>query len=177
MVLSARDGSVAEAAEVQIAAEQATGVSHDLSRGALVLRLVVGLALLIGGGKLLVDGAVGIARLAGMSEHMIGVTIVAVGTSLPELATSLIAASRGHSDIAVGNVVGSNIFNVLLIGGTAGAIYPIDASLGGLTVDMFALAGLTAFACAAMVTGRRISRLEGAVLVIAYVAFVIALIV
>jgi len=177
MVRSARVGSVSDAANIESAAEQAAGVPHTLSRGAMVLRLVVGLAFLVGGGKLLVDGAVGIARLAGMSEHTIGLTIVAVGTSLPELATSLIAASRGHSDIAVGNVIGSNIFNVLLIAGTAGAISPIDASLGALAVDMVALGGLTAFGCVAMVTGRRVGRFEGAVLILGYVAFVIALLV
>jgi cation:H+ antiporter len=175
MVHSARVGSFRATAEVQIAAEQATGLPHAMTRGAMVLRLVAGLVFLIGGGKLLVDGAVGIARIAGMSEHTIGLTIVAVGTSLPELATSLIAASRGHSDIAVGNVVGSNIFNVLLIAGTAGVIAPIDASLGSIVVDLVAVAGLTIFACAAMVRGRRVSRIEGAVLILGYVAFVIAL--
>jgi len=175
MVHSARVGSAAQAGQVESAAEQAAGLAHTASRAALAGRLVVGLAFLIGGGKLLVDGAVGIARFAGMSEHTIGLTIVAVGTSLPELATSLIAASRGHSDIAVGNVIGSNIFNVLLIGGVAGAIAPIDASLGMVVVDLVALGGLTVFAALAMVSKRCVSRLEGAVLILGYVAFLIVL--
>lgn len=175
MIRSARIGSRAEAAQMEAAAEKAAGLASQPKRGMLAVRLVVGLVLLVLGGKLLVDGAVGLARLAGMSERTIGLTIVAVGTSLPELATSLIAATRGHADIAVGNVVGSNIFNVLLIAGTSAAILPIHAPLGSVTVDLIALGAMTLLAAGAMAT-RRVSRPAGALLVLGYVAFLIVLV-
>jgi cation:H+ antiporter len=175
MVVSAKVGSREDAAEVEADAAQAAGLPPATSRLALAMRALVGLTLLVGGGKLLVEGAIGLARLAGMGERTIGLTIVAVGTSLPELATSLIAASRGHADIAVGNVVGSNIFNVLLIAGASGLAAPIVAPLGSVAVDLIALGALTGLGALAMVTTRRVSRFEGALLVLGYVGFLIAL--
>jgi cation:H+ antiporter len=125
------------------------------------------------GGSLFVDGAVEVARALGMSERLVGLTIVAVGTSLPELITSIIAARRGHSDLAVGNVVGSNIFNVLLCLGAAGVAGHVGASLEALGVDIAVLAGTTALAALFIRTERLISRIEGAVMLSAYVAFTI----
>jgi Ca2+/Na+ antiporter len=90
----------------------------------LVIIGLVGLAALVLGGDIFVRGAVGLAAAVGMSERVVGLTIVAVGTSLPELAASLVAAFRGHSDMAVGNIVGSNVFNVLLILGAAAILTP-----------------------------------------------------
>lgn len=88
--------------------------------------VVVGVSMLVGGGKLVVDNAIAIAQDAGLSERIIGLTILAAGTSLPELATSAVAAYRRNTDIAIGNVVGSNIFNILLILGMTGLIKPIS---------------------------------------------------
>jgi len=99
-----------------------------VNRGREVLMLLVGTAVLVAGAQLTVDGAVAIARSVGVSELAIGLTLVAVGTSLPELATSAVAAYRGHVDIAVGNVVGSNIVNILLILGVTSVINPINVS-------------------------------------------------
>lgn len=89
-----------------------------------VLFILLGLAGLVGGGRLLVDGAVSLAQMAGISERIIGLTIISIGTSLPELATSLIAARKKNADIAIGNVVGSNIFNTFLILGASAGISP-----------------------------------------------------
>ncbi|WP_437621334.1 sodium:calcium antiporter [Sorangium sp. So ce1151] len=136
----------------------------------------MGLALLVFGGKVFVDGAVGVALGAGMSERLVGLTTVAVGTSLPELATSLIAALRGHSAIAVGNVVGSNIFNVLIILGGAALVRPLAGSPDAMAVDLITLGALTAFAAIAMRTERILRRAEGAALLAMYAAFLVALV-
>lgn len=142
----------------------------------LALTAVVGLSLLVIGGNLFVDGASGMARILGLSERLIGLTIVAVGTSLPELATSLIAAFRGASDLAVGNVVGSNIFNVLLCLGIAALVSPVVQPLPELTVDLAALCLLTTIGLIAMRTARSISRVEGAVLLAGYVSFIVVVV-
>ncbi len=98
---------------------------HQYSMKISVLMIIAGLATLIGGGKLVVDNAVIIAQNYGWSEKLIGLTILAIGTSLPELATSAVAAYHKHDDIAIGNVIGSNIFNILFILGITGMIHPI----------------------------------------------------
>lgn len=135
------------------------------------MRTIIGLALLVVGGHFLVEGAVAIARVAGLSDRIIGLTIVAIGTSLPELATSLVAAIRGHGDIAVGNVIGSNIFNVFLILGASGMVSRLDAPLGSVALDVGLLGGMTIFAVIAMTTRRTVGRFEGVVLLLGYVTF------
>ena len=127
-------------------------------------------------GKLLVDGAVGLARSAGMSERLVGLTIVAIGTSLPELAASLVAASRGQPSIAVGNVVGSNVFNVLAILGVAALVRPLEVQLGALAADVGWLAGLTLAASVFLRTARVLRRSEGVLLILGYVGFLVTLI-
>jgi cation:H+ antiporter len=183
MIRSSGVGSAGEASAVAEAAAIAGGVvdadapaAAVVSRARLALRAVAGLALLVGGGYLLVEGAVGVARSLGMSERVIGLTIVAIGTSLPELATSLVAASRGHADIAVGNVIGSNIFNVLLILGATAVVAPIPAALSSVTLDLAMLGGITGFAVVVMATRRRVTRVEATVMLLSYVAFLIALV-
>jgi cation:H+ antiporter len=122
-----------------------------------------------------VDGAVHLALELGMSERLVGLTIVAVGTSLPELAASAVAALRGQSSLAIGNVVGSNIFNVLLILGAASAVSPIHESLGPLKLDLAVMALLSVVATSMMAKRRLVSRAEGGLLVMCYGAFIIAL--
>ena len=177
MVTSARRSmkrTMAGVDEMQTAADLA-GAPAPGSRVRMGLTAVVGLAFLVVGGSLFVDGAVGLATSFGISERIIGLTIVAVGTSLPELATSLIAAFRGHSDIAVGNVVGSNIFNALLCLGAAALISPVQAPFASVQFDLVALVVLTLFGAISMGRPRLITRLEGGLLVAAYVTFLIAL--
>jgi cation:H+ antiporter len=160
---------IRQEAREEVEAEAAPGKPSTL-----VLIAVAGLFGLILGGKLFVDAASGFARALGMSERLVGLTIVAVGTSLPEMAASMVAALRGHSAIAIGNVIGSNIFNILLILGGASVIAPIKSSLGPIAVDAALLLGITAIAALMMFGNRRISRLEGAILVICYAGFIAA---
>jgi cation:H+ antiporter len=136
--------------------------------GVLVL---VGLALLVGGGRMLVSSAVRFAEILGLSQAAIGLTIVAVGTSLPELATSLIASWRGHNDLAVGNVVGSNVFNILGIIGMTAVVHPL--SLGSITwTDLLAMSLIAVALLPIAFTGRRIGRLEGAFLLLCYGVYI-----
>ncbi len=139
-----------------------------------ILGGIVGLVL---GGKLIVDNAVILARLAGLSELFIGLTIMAIGTSLPELATSAIAAYRGHVDLAIGNVVGSNIFNILWVLGLTPVIAPIKLSPGvNFDIGMTALAALLLFIF--MFTGGRahhhkLRRQEGIVMIVLYISYIV----
>lgn len=129
---------------------------------------IAGLALLITGGKLAEVGATGIAKSLGLSDELIGLTVVAVATSLPELAASLMAVRRGHTDLAVGNVVGSNIFNILLVMGATGIIRPIPSPPGSLFA-LLAMAGLSLLLIPmSQTTDHRISRFEGFVLLSLY---------
>ncbi len=145
---------------------------EEQSKGRLAIITFVGLGLLVGGGDLFVEGAQGIARAIGMSERQIGLTVVAIGTSLPELAASMVAAARGYSSLAVGNVIGSNIFNIFLILGVVGLIRPINGSIGGLAFDLAFLVGTTALGVLFMRGTRRISRGEGALLLGTYITFI-----
>ena len=131
----------------------------------------VGIAMLVIGAKFFVDGAVAAARLLKVSEAVIGLTVVALGTSLPELATSVAAALRGECDIAVGNVVGSNLFNVLCILGVAPLVSPMKAQQVNL-FDFATMCLVTGVLWVMMLTGKRISRREGAVLLAIYAAYV-----
>jgi cation:H+ antiporter len=132
--------------------------------------LPVGLALLLLGARLFVDGAVSVAGGFGVSPAVVGLTIVATGTSLPELATSLVAAARGAGDIGVGNAVGSNVFNLLAVLGAAGLARPLSDS-GIASVDLLLMIGLVVVLLPVMRTGFTISRLEGLALVGVYVAY------
>jgi cation:H+ antiporter len=132
---------------------------------------VGGLALLVLGARWLVSGAVAIAEGAGLPTAVIGLTVVAVGTSLPELATSVVAALRGHADLALGNVVGSNIVNVLGILGLTACVQPIDAT--GLTwIDGGVMLGMAILTLPFLWTEGAFSRWEGGVLLAAYGAYV-----
>ncbi|KCZ45872.1 MULTISPECIES: calcium/sodium antiporter [unclassified Hyphomonas] len=133
--------------------------------------IAAGLALTILGARFLVFGAIEVAQAFKVSEAVIGLTIVAVGTSLPELVTTIAAARRGQSDIAFGNIVGSNIFNVLFILGTTALIHPIAVPASIATFDIWVMTGVTALLLLVAVTRWRISRVEGAILLGAYVAY------
>ncbi|MHB9028189.1 MAG: calcium/sodium antiporter [Candidatus Latescibacterota bacterium] len=140
--------------------------------------VIIGLGLLILGSQWLVESAVSIARRIGVSELVIGLTIIAAGTSLPEVATSVIATLRGERDIAVGNVVGSNIFNIMGVLGCAGALAPagIAVSPEALRFDMPVMIA-SAFACLPIFfTGNMIARWEGVLFLFYYAAYVVFLI-
>lgn len=151
-------------------------IEHDMSLKAGIVWLVIGLVLLIGSSRLLVWGAVGVAHEFGVSDLIIGLTIVALGTSLPELAASVIAARKGEHDIAIGNVVGSNMFNLLAVIGIATVIAPMNGiPVEVLQRDWIIMLALTV-ALLLMAYGFRnkegkITRVEGAILVVCYIAY------
>jgi cation:H+ antiporter len=181
MVRAARAASAQVTARVDAitaakVADAAGAPEPDGSWKAL-LTLIVGLAVLLVGGNLFVNGAVSVAHTLGMSERLVGLTIVAVGTSLPELVTSVIAARRGHTDLAVGNVVGSNIFNVFLCLGAAALAGVVGAPLRTLGVDLVALVLMTALAATFIRTERTISRVEGLIALSLYIVFAIVTVV
>jgi cation:H+ antiporter len=132
-----------------------------------------GLVLLVAGARWLVEGAVGIAQLMGVSELVIGLTVVAVGTSLPEIATSVLAAIRGERDLAVGNIVGSNLFNLLFVLGAASAIAPGGIAVSGaaLNFDLPVMAAVAAACLPIFFTGHCIQRWEGALFLGYYLAY------
>ena len=134
--------------------------------------IVIGLIGLVGGGKLVVDNAVSMAQSLGVSEKIIGLTIVAAGTSLPELATSVVAAMKKNADIAIGNIVGSNIFNIFLILGVSGMIRPLEYN-PSFNTDLYLLAGGTIFLFLAMFTGKKhkLDRWEAFVLLATYLLY------
>ena len=131
----------------------------------------VGLAGVAGGGRLTVLGAVEVAGRLGVPEAVVGLTVVSFGTTLPELTTGLLAARRGEGDIAVGNVVGSNIFNLLFVGGLASVIRPVPVPAGG-HADLVVMAGLSLLLLPIAIRGpRRVTRAEGAFLLVAYLSY------
>ncbi len=135
-----------------------------------VFLVVAGIAMLCGGGKLLVGSAVYFATLFKIPEAVIALTVVAVGTSLPELATSLIAAVKGENDIAIGNVVGSNFLNIVIIMGISPLCRPVEA-IGIKTFDLIALL-VVSFALVPMLyTGKKLGRISGGILVLLYIAY------
>lgn len=130
-----------------------------------------GIAGVIIGASLLVGASVELARLAGISETVIGLTLVAVGTSLPELATSIMAAIRRQGDVAFGNIVGSNLFNILGILGITGLVIPVPVPPEVLSFDLWVMLGVTLLMVLFAVTGWRITRGEGAVFLALYVLY------
>ena len=144
--------------------------------GKILFFIVVGLAGLIYGGNLCLDSATAIARAWGVSEAIIAITIVAAGTSLPELASSVAAIANGKLSLALGNVIGSNVANILLILGVSGAIKPL--TMGGITpLDMWMVVGsaVVLFLSALAIGQRRITRLEGVIYLAIYVGYVFML--
>lgn len=133
--------------------------------------IVVGLALLIGGSNVFVDNASALASSLGVSDAVIGLTIVACGTSLPELATSVVSARRGQSGIAIGNVLGSNVFNILMILGITGIIQPMQIS-GITSVDLSMLVASMILLWLFSYTKYTLSRWEGAVLVAVFLGYI-----
>ncbi len=136
------------------------------------IKIVAGFAALAGGGHVLVDGASGIARALGVSDLVIGLTVVAIGTSLPEIVTSIVAVWRNHGDIAIGNVLGSNIFNTLAVLGSATAIRSIPVSDEVLTRDLPVMVFMTLLLFPFLRSGFTLKRWEGIMLLLIYVTYI-----
>ncbi|HEY5642347.1 MAG TPA: calcium/sodium antiporter [Woeseiaceae bacterium] len=162
------------AANDPIAQDYEAEIPSDVTMSMAAVWLIVGLGTLLVGADLLVDGAIGIAKTLGVSEVVIGITIVAFGTSLPELAVSLASALKGEYGLAIGNIVGSNIFNLLAVIGVAATIEPAALAPDVLSLHIFVMVAFTLvlFAMTYDYDGKaRLSRLEGFALLVAYLAY------
>jgi cation:H+ antiporter len=137
-----------------------------------LLAAAIGVTALVAGSNMLIDGATGIAMAYGVSEAVIGVTLVALGTSLPELATAFVAAIRNHGDVALGNVLGSNVFNVLGMLGLTSLIEPVAISEEFLSLDVWFMLAVSVLLLVFMTTGQRVTRTESGVLIVGYAVYV-----
>lgn len=149
---------------------------RPMSAGKSVIFIIIGLAAIIGGGQLVVNAATEIARIFGMSETLIGVTIIAIGTSLPELVTSVVAAYKGQSEIAIGNVIGSNLFNIMFILGLSSVCTPIGI-VPEAFIDACIMLGTTALGYALCCKDKKINRADGIFFVILYIVYTVYLLV
>lgn len=159
------------------AEEEVEGADPDLPYWRIVLALVLGLIGLPLGADLLVDSSVNIATAFGVSETVIGLTLVAIGTSLPELATTVMAALRRHADVALGNVIGSNMFNLLGIMGVAVLVGPVPIPPEFLQFDLWVMLGASLIMIPFIFLGRNITRAWGVALVALYAAYMVAVLV
>ena len=137
------------------------------TKGKCALLILIGVVLIVAGGQAVVYAAKEIARALGMTETLIALTVVSVGTSLPELVTSLVAARKQETELAVGNVIGSNIFNMMMILGVSAAIHPVTVNVASVW-DLLILLAITAVTWIFALAGKRINRAEGILMVLAY---------
>jgi cation:H+ antiporter len=162
-----------EAKRVELEFDREYGAEAGLlSAWRAVLIAVLGIVLLVAGASILIEGAVTLARSFGVSERVIGVTIVAVGTSLPELAAALVAARRREADIVIGNLIGSNIFNVLVVLGAALTVRPMNAISEAIWVDLVIMLAFSISVLPFLAVRQRIGRPEGMFLVSSYLVYV-----
>lgn len=165
----------ARARHQRAGAVELEGAEDGMSGVKIAGYLVAGIVGLPVGAHFLVDGAVGVATVMGVSEAIIGLTLVAIGTSLPELATTVAAAFRREAGVALGNVLGSNVFNLLGIIGVAGLVGPIPVPVDMLQIDLWVMLGASLLLGGFIWSRRDIGRLWGVVLLILYVAYVVSL--
>lgn len=146
-----------------------------LGTGKSIMFTIGGLVAVIFGADLAVKNAISIAESLGLSETLIGLTIVAIGTSLPELITSVIASKKGENDIAVGNIIGSNIFNALLVLGVSSVITPVTIARENFA-DIWILLASSVLLIPIMYTGKKLNRVEGGVMILGYIAYTVFLV-
>jgi cation:H+ antiporter len=165
-----RGGVEPQEVQQEFAAEYGGASPHLPSA---LLRTALGLALLLAGAHALVEGATGVARSFGVPERVIGLTVVAVGTSLPELASSLVAALKREGDVVLGNLVGSNIFNLLSILGCTALLRPLAVEIGAAVADLLVMLALSFLAWLLLSTGRELRRAEGGMLLVFYTSYLV----
>ncbi len=156
--------------------EEAPNADKKIPLWQMILLILVGAAMIVLGSDLAVDGATGIAQIMGVSERVIGLTVVAFGTSLPELVTSCTAARKKKTDIAIGNIVGSNIFNILFVIGTTGLITPVVYQASFLADSIIAFATVVLL-LVLVLPKKRLTRLGGAVMLVAYAGYFVTLLI
>ncbi len=169
--LARREMKAEEARELAEEVAELTPPGSWRDIGTALTLLVAGLGAMVLGGNVLVNGSVSLARLAGVTERVIGLTIVAAGTSAPELAASIVAARKGHADLAIGNLLGSSVFNLLGILGVTAIVHPIAVSPEIIHSDAWWMLGSAVALFPLMRTGRKISRLDGTLMLIAYAVY------
>jgi cation:H+ antiporter len=162
-------GSKKEPKQVEEEFEEFVGSSNSVWKQ--VVFIVLGLAALIIGARFVVDSAIFIARVAGISELVISITAVAIGTSLPELSTTIIAAIRKEHDIIVGNIIGSNIFNIGILG-VISIIHPVTVDSALLRFEFPVMIFFSILVLPLMITGKKVGRVEGILLLVLYAAFI-----
>lgn len=176
LIWSVKQGKVSsDNISEEIAIEEVNEISIPIS----IVKLFIGIVGIVIGGQIVVDSATTIATSLGMSEKLVGLTIVAIGTSLPELVTSVVAAIKGEEDIALGNILGSNIFNILLIIGISSAISPILVSTNLIFDFIFLITATVIIAIMIFINNKeekRFGKKEGIVLVLLYIAYMIYII-
>ena len=153
--------------------KKSTSTMRSMKRS--IFLVIIGLAGLVLGAKMTVEGAVFIGKRVGLSNAVIGLTIIAIGTSLPELATCLVAAIKRHDDISIGNLVGSNIFNTLLVVGAAGVIRPFEIAPRLAGVDYWIMIAVSGIFVVIALIGKRIGRTGGVILFAGYIAYIVYL--
>lgn len=168
---SRREADAGAQQQEEVVATASFGQTGSSAIAFNLLAVTLGVGLLAGGAQLLVDGAVGLAAHFGVSDTIIGLTIVAAGTSTPELVTSLVAARRGQDDIAVANVVGSNIFNLLAIGGGTALVAPLVVNQTVLERDLPWMLGFSLLLFPLMKSSFLVTRKEGALLLVGFIAY------
>lgn len=178
LLREARSGRVTPAIEAEFGSEfgargEAPGAGDLRPAWRSLLAVAFGIALLAGGAQVLVEGAVGIARAAGIPERVVGISLVALGTSLPELAAAVVAAMRRESDIVLGNLVGSNFFNVLAILGLTSTITPLPVSADAIFADYWVMMAFCVALLPILGVRKRVARVEGAVLLVAYAVYIV----
>ncbi|HIF9313844.1 TPA: calcium/sodium antiporter [Photobacterium damselae] len=152
--------------------EQESEIPQNVSNTASFIWIIVGLALLLYSSDMVVESAVTIAKYYGMSDLVIGLTIIAVGTSLPELAASVASVLKGEDDMAVGNIIGSNVFNILAVMGIPGILNPSAISPLAMGRDFYVMLGVSVLLLImALGKNRRINRIEGGILLICFIAY------
>ena len=151
--------------------EEEDSFGFKYTKGKCALLILAGTALIVAGGQAVVYSAKEIARTLGMTETLIGLTVCSVGTSLPELVTSLVAAKKEETELAVGNVIGSNIFNMMMILGVSASIHPVTVNVASVW-DLLILIAITVITWIFALVGKRINRVEGALMVLVYAAVV-----
>lgn len=173
MLAACPDGASFEEEEDEEPHGRIGGWMHRMERNMwfLVLLVVVGLGMVVGGGTLLVNAATYIAEFAGVSERIIGLTIVAIGTSLPELVTSVIAAAKGQTDIAVGNVIGSNIFNIFMVAGVASLVFPLSFTSGNGIDALVALGAAVLLFALSLFKGHKLGRIAGGIFLACFAGY------
>jgi cation:H+ antiporter len=173
--VAARDLGHEEAADLEAEVHIKTFAGRLRRVGPSLGLLAIGIALLLGGGQILLGGALNLAELAGLSERVIGLTVVSMGTGLPEVAASVAAARRGQSEMALGNVIGSNIVNIFGILGTVAIIRPLAVDAEALTHDVWWMVAVSFLLLPIIRRGFVINRIEGGLLLATYGAFLATL--